>query len=309
MPALINRILPALGMTWLLCLAPYSTAQELEPRSYINVPVGLNFLILGGAYQDGDMLLDPSLLAEDANMRSKHIGFGYLHSFGLFNRSAKIAVAGSYSDFSASGTIDGVPRFREDRGFTDPGIKFSINLLGSPAYTLAEFIKYDKKQFILGLGLAVGVPLGQYDADRLLNLGFNRWAIKPEVGVSKRLGKWILEGSLASTLYTDNDDFSAGKTRQQDPLFSGQIHVVYIIRPGGLWASFDVTHFEGGQTTIDGVERDDRLNNNRYGATLAVPINRQNSIKLYLSTGVNSRRGTEYDLVGLAWQYRWGDGL
>jgi hypothetical protein len=291
------------------CWTCNSQAQELEPRSYINIPIGLNFLIVGAAYQDGNILLDPSLLAEDARTRVKHLAMGYLHSFGLFGKSAKIAVAGTYSGFTASGTVDGEAKFREDQGFTDPGVKFSINLLGSPATSLSEFSGYDKQRFILGVGLGLSVPVGAYDPDRLINLGFNRWAIKPEVGVSKMLGRWILEGSFATAFFTDNSDFNGGKNRERDPLSSLQFHVIYRIRPGGFWVSFDVTRFEGGQTTVDGNELDDRLENNRFGATLAFPVNRHNSVKTYVSTGVNSRRGTEYDLVGLAWQYRWGGGL
>jgi len=46
----------------------------------------------------------------------------------------------------------------------------------------------------------------------------------------------------------------------------------------------------------------------RGGFTVALPINRQNSIKLNASTGIYTRTGTEFSLVGLAWQYRWGGG-
>jgi hypothetical protein len=42
---------------------------------------------------------------------------------------------------------------------------------------------------------------------------------------------------------------------------------------------------------------------------LAVPVNRLNSIKFYVSKGVSARTGNNYDLLGVAWQYRWGGGL
>ena len=53
----------------------------------------------------------------------------------------------------------------------------------------------------------------------------------------------------------------------------------------------------------------DLQQNWRLGATLAFPVNRENSIKLYASSGVSSRTGNDYDLIGVAWQYRWGGGL
>ena len=45
------------------------------------------------------------------------------------------------------------------------------------------------------------------------------------------------------------------------------------------------------------------------GGTLAFPLDRANSIKLYVSSGVSARTGNNFDLAGVAWQYRWGGGL
>jgi len=53
----------------------------------------------------------------------------------------------------------------------------------------------------------------------------------------------------------------------------------------------------------------DLQQNWRRGATLAIPVDRHNSVKLYASSGVSARTGNSYDLVGIAWQYRWGGGI
>ena len=45
------------------------------------------------------------------------------------------------------------------------------------------------------------------------------------------------------------------------------------------------------------------------GLTLALPVNRNNSIKLYASGGASTRTGTEFNAIGIAWQYRWGGGF
>jgi hypothetical protein len=42
---------------------------------------------------------------------------------------------------------------------------------------------------------------------------------------------------------------------------------------------------------------------------LALPVDAHNSIKLYASSGVAARTGNNFDLIGIAWQYRWGGGL
>lgn len=175
--------------------------------------------------------------------------------------------------------------------------------------TLGEFRNCDREQFILGLGLGISGPLGQYDEEEPINLGFNRWAVKPELGMSRMVGRWIFEGSAAVAFFTDNKGWLGDQTRAREPLGSVQLHIIYRIWPGGFWVALDGTHFRGGQSTVDGREIDNELKNNRLGFTLALPVDKHNSVKFYASDGYNSRRGSEFIMVGLAWQFKWGGGL
>ncbi len=110
------------------------------------------------------------------------------------------------------------------------------------------------------------------------------------------------------TLYTDNNSFNSDLTRQQDPIYSTQLHLTHSF-PQNIWAALSVTYYTGGQTTIDGVDKNDLQQNWRTGFTLALPIDRYHSIKLYGSSGISQRTGNDFDALGLAWQYRWGAGL
>ena len=110
------------------------------------------------------------------------------------------------------------------------------------------------------------------------------------------------------TFYTENDDFLDGRTREQDPLYALQGHLVYSFNRG-IWGALDSTYFVGGRTEVDGVENDDRQENWRLGATLSFPLDRRRSIKLYGSTGVSTRTGSDFDAIGILLQYRWGEGL
>ena len=53
----------AVGLFLMLLLegAANSWAQELEPRTFANVPVGVNFLAVGAGYSRGNVLFDPTL--------------------------------------------------------------------------------------------------------------------------------------------------------------------------------------------------------------------------------------------------------
>lgn len=140
-----------------------------------------------------------------------------------------------------------------------------------------------------------------------MNLGTNRWSFKPELGISKALGPVTLELAAAATVFTKNDDF-LGRTREQDPLYSLQANVIYQLR-WGIWGAVTATYLTGGRTTVDGRKNDGRQDNLRVGATLAMPLTRHHSVKVYGATGASTRVGGDFDVIGIAWQYRWGGGF
>ena len=288
-------------------VASVAQAQDIEPRMYSNTPVGVNFLIAGYAYTTGAVPFDTSIPITDARLHTSSAVIGYARAIGLWGLSGKVDVVVPYSWLEGSALYNGDPVSRVVDGFNDPRFRLSVNLMGAPALRLKEFAGY-RQDIIAGASLAIWAPVGQYDPTRLVNISSHRWAFKPEAGVSKTLGRWTVEGAAAVTFYTDNTEFYNGSKRSQDPLYSAQAHVIYGWR-SGIWASADATYFTGGRSTLNDVLDDDLQQNWRLGATLALPVNRLNSVKLYGSSGVSSRTGNDYDLLGLAWQHRWGGGL
>jgi hypothetical protein len=297
-----------LAVTLAVGLVPRAAgAQDLEPRSYANTPVGINFLLTGYAYQQGDIATDAALPLEDAKVNVHSAFLAYARSFGLFGTSAKVDVIVPYSWLDGLASFRGNPEKRIVDGFADPRFRLSVNLYGAPALTLEEFAAYEQ-DVIVGVSVQVAAPLGQYDDKRAVNIGSNRWMFKPEIGISKAFGPLTLEVTPSIAVFTANDDFFDGKRREQDPVYAVQGHVIY--RFGApLWGSIDATYYGGGRTTVDGVENDDRQSNARVGATLALSVSRHHSIKLYASKGAVTRIGGDFDLLGFALQYRWGGGL
>ena len=220
---------------------------------------------------------------------------------------AKFDAIVPYTWLSGTADYQGQPIERTVNGSANSMFRLSINLYGAPALPLKEFVDWEQ-DLIIGASLQVSAPWSQYDPSRIVNIGTNRWSFKPEIGISKAAGPWTLEAQAAATIFTDNDDFYGGNTRSQDPLYSLQGHVIYSLR-SGIWVSVDATYFTGGRTTVNGVLNNDLQQNWRLGATLALPVDRLNSVKLYASSGVAARTGNNYDLIGIAWQYRWGGGL
>ena len=168
-------------------------AQEAEPRSYSNTPVGLNFLIAGYVYAEGKMAFDPDLAIADAKFHSNTGVLAYVRSFDLGGQSAKFDVIVPASSFAAQGLVNGQPREREMSGLGDPRFRVSVNLFGAPALSVKDFASY-RQDLIVGVSLQVSAPLGQYDDSKLLNLGNNRWSFRPELGDFQGMGSVDIRG-------------------------------------------------------------------------------------------------------------------
>jgi Putative MetA-pathway of phenol degradation len=296
----------AFGIIATVLTVANAKAQDAEPRSYTNTPVGLNFLIAGYLYSEGKIAFDPSSSITDAQFRSQTGVLAYVRSLDVWGKSAKFDVILPYSSFSAHGLLDDQPRQREMSGFGDPRFRFSINLFGAPALSVKEFANY-KQDLIIGVSLQVSAPLGQYDNSKLLNLGNNRWSFRPELGMSKALGPWTLEVAPSVTFFTDNTDFFNGSTFAQAPIYLVRGDIIYNFE-SGAWVSLEGSYFTGGRTTLNGVRANNEQTNTRAGLTLALPVDRYNSIKFNASTGITTRTGSEFSVFGVAWQYRWGAG-
>jgi len=291
---------------FLVFAATHACAGDIEPRAYVNTPVGVNFLLAGYAYSEGGLSTN-ALPIEDAVLKINTEVLAYAHTLDAWGNSAKFDVIVPYSDLSGSALVAGQPRERKVSGLHDPRFRFSVNFYGSPALSLQEFSNY-KQDVLIGASVQVSAPVGQYDSSRLINLGTNRWFIKPDIGISKAFGALTLELSEGVTFFSKNDDFFGGNSLEQAPLSTTQAHLTYDFGRG-VWGALDAVYDYGGRTTVNGVRGDDVQSNSRFGATLALPVNKNNSIKFYASTGVSTRTGSDYDLGGIIWQYRWGGGL
>ena len=302
--------LSAIPRTWVLlgCLlaAHASRSQELEPRTYSPAPVGANFALVAYNYQAGDVLFDPAVPVTDVRAFINAAIPGVGRSFNLAGRYASVALSVPYVWASVGGDVFENYQEITRSGLGDLRFRFVVNLLGAPALSPREWAA-TKPRTTLGFSLAVGVPTGQYSNTRLINLGTNRWAIKPEFGVSLPSGPWTLEAAAGVWLFTDNTAMYPGTVvRSQDPLFTFQGHLGYTFRPG-LWVAANATYYAGGKTYANGVPGDTRQANSRAGLTLSLPVARGHTIKLSASTGVDARIGSKFDTYGIAYQFLWFD--
>jgi hypothetical protein len=293
--------LAALLAAWPVACA---LAQDLEPRLYTNLPLGMNFLGAGYGYSEGNVLFDPAVQLENASIEidGPVLGVGRAVRLGPFSGKVDGAIARVCLDGSAD--YQGERVTRNVCGWTDARARMTVNFIGAPPLTRPKLAGY-RQDWVFGASLQLGLPVGDYDPARLVNIGTNRVSSKLEVGVSKNLTRWLLEVSLADTFYEDNTNFYVGRVREQESIASLQGHAVYRFS-SGIWLAIDATRYHGGKTTTNGVPSDDLQSNDRLGLTASLPINAKQPVKLAASTGVSTRTGTDFDTFAAVWQYAWG---
>ena len=295
------------GATCLIAVAVVAfapgRAQQLEPRAYSPAPVGANFFGVAYANSSGDIVFDPSLPFTNVSANVNTAGVFYSGTFGLAGRSASLGVSLPYSWGEVQGDVGETFNRVTRSGLADTGLRFACNIVGGPALSPRESAAR-KPTTAFGASLTVTAPTGQYDPAKLINIGTNRWAFKPELGLSQPLGKFWLELFAGVWLFTTNQDFYGGNSRAQAPMTAIQGHVSYTFKPR-LWLAFDATWYGGGETTVNGVEDANRQNNTRVGLILAVPVSPAHSLKFGYARGATTRVGSKLDTFSIAWQFLW----
>jgi hypothetical protein len=294
----------ALRLLIVLAISGTVRAQDLAPRAYVITPVGSNAVTFSYSYNSGAVFVDPTIPVENAGSHFQTNILSYYYSFGLLGRSANVVVFLPYATGTFEGDIAGTHQETYRSGLADGRVRFAVNLRGARAMSVKEYVAWHEKTTI-GASLTVSVPTGQYDPARLINSGANRWAFRPELGLTRRWGKWMLDGYGGAWFFTANHRFYPGaNVRTQALVPSGEAHFGYYVKPR-LWVSFDANFWAGGRSAINGVKRQDHQRNSRVGATISIPAGRHQSFKLSYTVGAYVTIGGDYKTVSAAWQYSW----
>lgn len=282
-------------------------AQDIEPRRWTPLPVGMNVVGAGFVHTDGDTALDPVLELEDVTVDVETTIVSFLHAFDLLGQSARFDARLPYKNARWEGLLAGEQASEERHGLDDPRIRLSVNFLGAPALKGKEFQTYRASHpvnTVVGAALAVTLPLGEYKQDKLLNLGENRFVFRPQLGFVHTRGHWSYELTGSVLLYTDNDDFFGNNKREQDPLYALQTHLIYT-SPQRWWISLGAAHDWGGQSSVNGVKKDDEKRDRLYGISAGLPIGLRSSAKLaYVASRSSEDVGTDSDNVAFAFSTR-----
>jgi hypothetical protein len=301
-PALVA--IPA-AFICVLILHLSAVAQELRPRAYWPAPNGTKAVVLNYEYSTGDVLTDPSLPITGLESSIHALMPSYFQTFSLFGRTANARLGVPFVSGKSEGFYEEQPRSREITGIGDVQVSASINILGAPTIDFAGFQELvANPRTVVGTSLTLRLPTGIYETDRLINVGANRWALKPDFGVIWPFHPtWMLEFEAGVWLFGDNDEF-LGATREQEPILSTELHLIKRVGPG-FWAALDVNYYHGGRSTVGEETKADLQRNSRLGGTVFFPFKRYHAIRASYSAGIVTESGSDFEKLTLGYHYVW----
>ena len=285
-------------------------AQDLAPRAYLIVPLHSNAITLTYSFMDGSLNFGDVVPLSGSKAHVSLPVFSYSHSMRLFGRSALFTASLPYGVGNISAKVVDTEEHVYRSGMFDSSYRFSVNLFGGPAMDLKEYVRW-KQKTVLGVSVRLVAPTGQYDPTKLINFGSNRWALKSEVGLSRRWGHWIVDAYGGGWYYSANPEFFSHNkynpgtvSQKQGSIFAFEGHLSYDVRPR-LWASFDANFWDGMRSTVNGVPKQDNQRNSRIGGTISIPFTLHQSVKFSYSQGAYVTIGGDFKTVAVAWQYSW----
>ncbi|HEY7306889.1 MAG TPA: transporter [Bryobacteraceae bacterium] len=282
-------------------------AQFTDPRNYNNAPVDVNQLELTYAYTHANTSIDTSLVIAGASLNLNAGVIDYTRYLSLFKRLAWVEAAVPLGGANGSVTGTGIERSVTSTG--DSNYEFAALLKGGPALSVAQFGNY-KPITTLGVSFAITAPTGQYTANKILNLGADRWSFKPEIGISHPFGpdqRWEFDAYANVYFYTDNTAYRGAEILRQESLPGLEGHISYSLT-SNLWVSLDSRYSFRGNTFVDGVNQNDAQRNFGLGTELNVAFGSQTSLVFELARALVHENGPAYTGIALKYIYTWGKG-
>ena len=213
------------------------------------------------------------------------------------------------AEFLPPGEISGQTFSQTSSGFADPGVQLVVNLYGTPQMkSNVDLLNYEPG-WTLDAAVMLGIPIGEYDSDKLVNMSLNRWfgrvafPIKYHFGVFDPGHMSSFELIPSVLFFAENDDF-LGQKLENDPIYQLESHLTHDFNIG-FFGSLDLLYRSGFQSKIDGVELGDELEIGNLGFTLNYQVTRNVTIRTGFSSNVFGDDDLNTSMGRLMFVYAW----
>ena len=326
----INRHarLPAIFTTMAILLSYSGTVLAVDDgaRAYWKgrdgtTVVSFQYLNLNMQASDAKQFAPNQYIYPNADTEANVMIANWARHMTLFNRPSSLSVnlvAGSVElDASASldsrfvppGQTAGTAFNQSSSGYADPSVQIDINLAGTtPLRSTVDLLNYEPT-WTVDAAVMLGVPIGEYDEDKLVNMGLNRWygrlalPIKYHFGVFSPGYMSSFEITPSVWIFTENDDF-LGQELENDPLWQIEAHLTQDFTPT-FFGSLDLLFRSGFQSEINGIEVGDDVDIGDFGFTLNFQSTDNLMIRTSYSSNVFGDNDIDNSLLRIQFVYAW----
>ncbi len=282
------------------CMAVPELAFGADARDYVPAPPGtflfctyFRHITANTLYKDGHKVSSDFNLNENIGILRPvyYTAIGKpLYGSGPFTIDPQALIP--FGEAHLDGAAVGDKQF-SDSGFADPVL-----------LTTFWFVNAPEKKLWVGFTPYLTLPLGTYDRNKALNLGGNRWVVRPEIGIVKGIGdRAYLDLIFNGEFYTDNDNFGPeGVKLEQDPVIGFETHASYDITKQ-WFVSLDYYYNNGGETKIAGVSQNDKQSNHGIGISFFWGIGDHNQLLLQYRDDFSVKSGPGTNTFGVRWAY------
>jgi len=212
-------------------------------------------------------------------------------------------------EFLPPGVTPGSSFSQSASGYADPSVQLDVNLFGTPPINaIFDYLNYEPT-WTLDAAFMLGVPLGQYDDDKVVNLGLNRlygrvaFPFKYHFRVFTAGYMSSLEVVPSVWLFAENDDF-LGQKLQNDAMWQVEAHWTHDFTRH-FFGSIDLLYRNGFQSEINGVNLGSDIEIGDLGFTLNFSVTDNVTIRTSFSSNVFGDSDIDTSMIRLQFVYAW----
>ncbi len=194
-------------------------------------------------------------------------------------------------------------------GFGDPNTQLTVNLFGTPRLkSNVDLLNYEPT-WTADLAGMLAIPIGEYETDKLVNIGLNRWYGRLALPLKYHF-RVFAPGRMSSFevmpsvwLFGENDNF-LGTKLENDPLWSVEAHLTHDFTPT-FYGSLDLLYQNGFQSQLDGADLEGKLEIGTIGFTLNYHVSDNAGIRTSFSSNVFGDNDLKTAALRVQFIYAW----
>jgi len=194
-------------------------------------------------------------------------------------------------------------------GYGDPSVQLDINLFGTPQLkSNVDLLNYEPA-WTIDAAMMLAIPIGQYDSDKVVNMGLNRWYGRFALPITYHFGVFTpgymssLELIPSVWVFAENDDF-VGQTLKNDPMLQFEAHLTHDFTPK-FYGSLDLLYRSGFGSEIDGSEVGEDLEIGDLGFTLNFQLTDNFNMRTSYSSNMFGNNDLDNGVLRLQLVYAW----